>query len=68
MAFTAVLEVEYDSPSPIHHQYKCLMQALRRAGHCRRIRLAPALSVAELALTELDALEAAGKWQVGALE
>jgi len=28
--------------------------------------LAPALSIAELALTELGALEAAGKWQVGA--
>ncbi|GAB4813902.1 hypothetical protein N2152v2_000948 [Parachlorella kessleri] len=38
-------------------------QALRRVGHCRRIRLAPALSIAELALTELEALEAAGKWQ-----
>lgn len=38
-------------------------QALRRVGHCRRIRLEPPPSVADLAVAEMDALQAAGRWQ-----
>ena len=44
---------------------ECSLQALRRFGQFRRIRLEPPLPVDQLVLAALEAQEVLGRWQVG---